>query len=84
MDAWEGREADADHLLARVLFELFRCPRFGLCICSDIEFLRGSIGENNLGDVRFPIFFCISLFFLVYIFPKLLIKVPGHLPILFG
>ena len=47
---------------------------------------RGSIGENNLGDFLF--FPNLLLYFWgvlgVYIIPKWLIKVPGHIAILFG
>ena len=46
---------------------------------------RGSIGENNLGDFCFFLIFpCFFGGLGVYIIPKWLIKVPGHIPILFG
>ena len=45
----------------------------------------GEIGENNLGDflVCFLIYYCIFGVYGVYIIPKRLIKVPGHIAILF-
>ena len=46
---------------------------------------RGPIGQKNLGEFRFfLIVYCILGFLGVYIFPKWLKKVPGHIPILFG
>ena len=51
-------------------------------ICRKVE---GSIGQTNLGDLLFFLIFLIFYgFFGVYIFPKWLKKVPGHIPILFG
>ena len=47
---------------------------------------RAPIGQTNLGDVWFfSLFFKVFYgIFGVYIIPKWLIKVPGHIPILFG
>ena len=44
------------------------------------------IGKNDLGDFWFfSVFFIVILgFYEVYIIPKWLIKVPGHIAILFG
>ena len=45
----------------------------------------GEMGGNDLGD-GFAFFFfsyCIFGFYGVYIIPKWLVEVPGHIPILF-
>ena len=46
----------------------------------------GGNRENNLGDFRFFFFICYGIVWVfgVYIIPKWLIKVPGHIAILFG
>ena len=46
----------------------------------------GEMGRNNLGVCLFPLLFFIVFFafYGVYIIPKWLIKVPRHIPILFG
>ena len=45
-----------------------------------------SLGGNNLGDLEFVSCFCDVLIWVygVLIIPEWLIKVPGHIPILFG